>query len=94
MFFFAIATVFALFSGYVSSQNFSLYPTVDPVKLATAFNISIDCLDALWVYLFPVLYGESRIMLMVFDISGGGFFKISSAKSYLGELKNKDPRTL
>ncbi|OBT81991.1 hypothetical protein VE02_09310 [Pseudogymnoascus sp. 03VT05] len=29
------------------TSAFSLYPTVDPVSLATAFNISIGCLDAL-----------------------------------------------
>lgn len=29
------------------TASVSLYPTVDPVSLATAFNISNDCLEAL-----------------------------------------------
>ncbi|KAK4210757.1 carbohydrate-binding module family 50 protein [Rhypophila decipiens] len=35
--------------GLSAAQNssFSLYPTVDPDRLASAFNISVDCLDAL-----------------------------------------------
>jgi hypothetical protein len=35
------------------SSAFSLYPTVDPVSLANALNISIGCLDALYVVLLP-----------------------------------------
>jgi hypothetical protein len=31
------------------SYAFNLYPPVDPTKLATAYNISLDCLSALYV---------------------------------------------
>ncbi|KAJ8127713.1 hypothetical protein O1611_g5922 [Lasiodiplodia mahajangana] len=36
-----------LFANAATAIQSSLYPTVDPVSLATAFNISIGCLDAL-----------------------------------------------
>jgi hypothetical protein len=35
------------------TSAFSLYPTVDPVSLASALNISTGCLDALYVILLP-----------------------------------------
>ena len=38
-----------LLTSHAVAQNFSLYPTVDEVSLATALNISDDCLEALWV---------------------------------------------
>jgi hypothetical protein len=37
----------ALLASHATAQSFSLYPTVDPSSLANAFNISVDCLDAL-----------------------------------------------
>ena len=38
-----------LLACYVTAQDVSvsLYPTVDPARLAQAFNISEDCLEAL-----------------------------------------------
>ena len=46
---FALFSAALLLAGLSAAQNasFSLYPTVDPDKLAAAFNISVDCLDAL-----------------------------------------------
>jgi hypothetical protein len=35
------------------TSAFSLYPTVDPVLLASALNISTGCLDALYVVHLP-----------------------------------------
>jgi hypothetical protein len=36
-----------LLTSHAVAQNFSLYPTVDEVSLATALNTSDDCLEAL-----------------------------------------------
>lgn len=50
MFAFFQYTIGALLIAYhVTAQDvsFSLYPTVDPTRLAQAFNISEDCLEAL-----------------------------------------------
>ena len=38
--------IYVLITSHAVAQNFSLYPTMDEVSLATALNISDDYLEA------------------------------------------------
>jgi hypothetical protein len=44
-----LSRLFALTALTKIGYAFNLYPPVDPNKLATAYNISLDCLNALYV---------------------------------------------
>lgn len=45
----AIGALLLAFHIAAQDVSVSLYPTVDPARLAQAFNISEDCLEALYV---------------------------------------------